>query len=73
LAWNPLLQRDANGQAIPEVSLDGLPATFKGACASHQAGGDRAFYSQLMLSDEDLFQIFQAPTSICFSEDTVND
>ena len=63
------LQVDADGHALPVLTLDGLPGTFNGACALHSSGGDQAFYSQLMMSAPDLFQIFLAPAAACFSGD----
>jgi len=61
------LQTDRNGLPIPALALDGLPNTFNGACAFHEAFGNRAFYSQLMLSAPDQFQIFRVPAGSCFA------
>ena len=62
-----VLQTDAGGQPTPILILNGLPGTFNGACALHSAAGKLAFYSQLMVSDPDHFQIFRASTESCFS------
>ena len=68
-----VLQLDVNGRALPALTLNGLAGTFNGACALHPAAGDQAFYSQLMTSAQDVFQIFRAPASACFSADKLSD
>ncbi len=61
------LQANTDGQPTPALALDGLPDTFNGACALHTAAGDQSFYSQLMTSSKELFQIFRASTDHCLS------
>jgi len=69
-AMGILFSRDnslrAKNQLIPAMILDGIPGTFNGACALHAAAGYQAFYSQLMISSPDVFQVFRAPTKTCF-------
>ncbi len=61
------LHTNTKNQPIPAIILDGIPGTFNGACALHTTAGNKAFYSQLMQSSQDIFQVFRAPTEACFS------
>ena len=60
------LHTNAKGQPMPAMILDGIAGTFNGACALHAAAGYQAFYSQLMLSSPEVFQVFRAPAKTCF-------
>jgi len=62
------LQTNAGGRPTPVLALDGLPKSFNGACALHAAADDRSFYSQLMTSSPEKFQVFRASSDHCLSQ-----
>ena len=62
------LQTNAEGQPTPALALDGLPESFNGACALHAAAGDQSFYSQLMTSSSEKFQVFRASSDHCLPQ-----